>query len=90
MYDQSDLQHDEQMRVLEQIATALGAAATNPLTPADTTPDNAAGPFYATTSGTVYHRAGCPVVEHHAEDLRVIGADGLRGLRPCQICSPPG
>lgn len=44
--------------------------------------------YYATASGTVYHRAGCPVIAHHPTDLRVLGVGGLAGLRPCQICSP--
>jgi hypothetical protein len=36
----------------------------------------------------VYHRSGCAVIAHHPDDLRVLGRDGLAGLRPCQICLP--
>jgi len=46
------------------------------------------GPYYATASGTVFHRPGCAVVAHHAEDLRVLGPGSLGNLRPCQICLP--
>ncbi|HEY6474006.1 MAG TPA: hypothetical protein VIY26_14025 [Acidimicrobiales bacterium] len=47
--------------------------------------------FYATAAGTVYHRADCAVIAHHPDDLRVLGPEGVAGLRPCQICSPgPG
>jgi hypothetical protein len=44
--------------------------------------------FYATAAGTVYHRADCAVIAHHPDDLRVLGPDGVVGLRPCQICAP--
>jgi hypothetical protein len=46
------------------------------------------GAYYATSTGTVYHRADCAVIGHHPDDLRVLGPDGLAGMRPCQICSP--
>jgi hypothetical protein len=91
MYDQADLHHEEQLRVLEQIAASLngglgslgagGGAATG-------AGDPGSGTFYATASGTVYHQAGCAVIAHHPSDLRVLGSSGLAGLRPCQICSP--
>jgi hypothetical protein len=44
--------------------------------------------YYATSSGTVYHRADCAVVAHHPEELRVLGPEGVASMRPCQICSP--
>ena len=97
MYDQSDLHHEEQMRVLEQISTALvrggGPVADPAFAPVDRagvpgTAGPGPGPYYATATGTVYHRVDCAVVAHHPEDLRVVGPDGLSGLRPCQICQP--
>jgi hypothetical protein len=36
----------------------------------------------------VYHRPDCAVIAHHPEDLRVLGMDGTKEMRPCQICSP--
>ncbi|HEX4163312.1 MAG TPA: hypothetical protein VHZ05_12485 [Acidimicrobiales bacterium] len=108
IYDQADLHHEEQQRLLETIAAALlaqrgdgtgaGAGAGAGLAAAlgSSTPGAGAGTavaeapttFYATSSGTVYHRADCAVIAHHPEDLRVLGPDGTVGLRPCQICSP--
>lgn len=106
IYDQADLHHEEQQRLLETIAAALlaqrgdgtgagaGAGVAAPL--GSSTPGAGTGTavaeapttFYATSSGTVYHRADCAVIAHHPEDLRVLGPDGTVGLRPCQICSP--
>lgn len=102
IYDQADLHHEETQRVLETIAAALlaqrgadgagvaavlgsspagGVAPAVPVAVAPTT-------FYATASGSVYHRADCAVIAHHPDDLRVLGTEGVVGLRPCQICSP--
>jgi hypothetical protein len=107
IYDQADLHHEEQQRVLETIAAALlaqrgegsgagtggGPAAAPGSSTAGVAAGSAAGDpapttFYATSSGTVYHRADCAVIAHHPEDLRVIGPDGIVGMRACQICSP--
>ncbi len=98
IYDQADLQHEETQRVLETIAAALlaqrgdVAGVTGGPVPATAAAAVAGEPaptmFYATASGTVYHRADCAVIGHHPDDLRVLGPDGVVGLRPCQICSP--
>ena len=95
MYDQAGLHHEEQMRVLEAIAAGAAwrpAAGPGPAgVPLTVTPGTATGglgSFYATGTGTVYHRADCAVIAHHPDDLRVLGADGLTGMLPCQICSP--
>ena len=85
IYDQADLHHEEQQRLLELIAASL--VPPRPATAADVE----AGPpsaLYATASGTVYHRADCAVIAHHPDDLRVLAAGGLSGMRPCQICLP--
>jgi hypothetical protein len=50
--------------------------------------DTAPTAYFATSSGTVYHRADCAVIAHHPDDLRVLGPDGITGMRACQICSP--
>jgi hypothetical protein len=106
IYDQADLHHEEQQRLLETIAAALlaqrgdgagvgaGVATALGSSTAGTETGIAVGDpaptttFYATSSGTVYHRADCAVVAHHPEDLRVLGPDGIVGMRACQICSP--
>ena len=114
IYDQADLHHEEQQRVLETIAAALlaqrdgagaggglGAGAGVGVGPAPAgggtgaeagaavvAGEPGATTYYATSSGTVYHRADCAVIAHHPEDLRVLGPDGIQGMRPCQICSP--
>jgi hypothetical protein len=104
IYDQADLHHEEQQRLLETIAAALlaqrgdgagagaGVATALGSSTAGTETDTAAGEpapttYYATSSGTVYHRADCAVIAHHPDDLRVLGPDGIVGMRPCQICS---
>jgi len=93
LYDQADLQHDEHLKVLEQLARAIGGAtATAPATTPATTTAPAPAPggvsYMATAAGTVYHQADCPVIAHHPNDLRVLGPSSVAGLRPCQICSP--
>jgi hypothetical protein len=100
IYDQADLHHEDQQRVLEQIAlslSTLGSPVAGATTAAGTgTPDSGEAPsadlvsgtYFATASGTVYHQSGCAVIAHHPEDLKVLGPDGLTGLRPCQICTP--
>ncbi len=104
IYDQADLHHEEQQRLLETIAAALlaqrgdgtGAGVALPSNGAGTSVDarseesGVPGPatYYATSSGTVYHRADCAVIAHHPEDMRVLGPDGIAGMRACQICAP--
>jgi hypothetical protein len=98
LWDQADLQHEETLRALEAIAAALAGSAPRVAmggTAAGVVPTMAPGPgpgglgsYYATATGTVYHRADCAVIAHHPNDLRVLGADGLSGLLPCQICAP--
>jgi hypothetical protein len=108
LYDQADMQHEEQLRVLEVIAASLatqqsaagrtGNGSGAPVADAPDgggvggvgTADRSSEPVYATAAGTVYHRAGCAVIAHHPDDLRVLGAEGRVGLRPCQICQPDG
>ena len=78
----ADLHHEEQQHLLELIAASLAPQRIG---------DVGAGPpsaLYATASGTVYHRADCAVVVHHPDDLRVLGAGGLTGMQPRQICRP--
>ncbi len=103
IYDQADLHHEEQQRLLETIAAALlaqrgdGAVAGQPAALGSSTAGAGSGPaagdsapatYYGTSSGTVYHRVDCAVIAHHPEDLRVLGPDGVAGMRACQICSP--
>ena len=97
MYDQAELHHEEYLRVLQAIAAgAAWRGAVWGRAPAGLGTGRRAGggrrwappTYYATATGTVYHRADCAVIAHHPDDLRVLGADGVSGLRPCQICSP--
>ena len=69
-------------------STAAGGGAHSPVPSPDGHPGTPAGTLLVTATGTVYHRAGCPVTAHHPEDVRVAGAADLSGLHPCQICSP--
>jgi hypothetical protein len=96
IYDQAALHHEEQQRLLEAIAAGVsgrgGPAWTSGgdtgAAPRVTPGSDGPGFYYATTTGTVYHQADCAVIGHHPDDLRVLGPDGLSGMRPCQICSP--
>jgi hypothetical protein len=105
MYDQADLQHEEQTRLLEGILAALdgrgpaaasgsgvGAAAGRRESGGGATSSQpsllGSSAYYATSTGTVYHRADCAVIAHHPDDLRVLGPDAVGGMRSCQICTP--
>jgi hypothetical protein len=92
IYDQADIHHEEELRVLEQIALSLssmGAHGPGAAPAVDDGPEEAAAVTYmATASGTVYHQAGCSVIAHNPTDLRILGSDAVAGLRPCQICAP--
>jgi hypothetical protein len=44
--------------------------------------------YVVTPSGSVYHVASCPVIAHHTEGLRVLGAAGVADMEPCRICLP--
>lgn len=85
LYDQADLQHEEQLKVLEELVRTLTGETRLVTSAGDASPS--AGMFLATASGTVYHQSGCPVIAHHPEDLRVLGPTELTRLRPCLICS---
>lgn len=96
IYDQADIHHEERQRILEQIARsistpgAVGQSSMNSGSHKSVMADLPGAPvsYFATATGTVYHQAGCAVIAHHPQDLRVLAADGLEGLGPCQICSP--
>jgi hypothetical protein len=99
VFDQQDLHHKEDQELMREVLRALGtttrsgggvggAVTGGPSAWAAPAVESEVDQrFYATSSGTVYHRADCPVIAHHSTDLRVLGPDGLAGLRPCQICS---
>jgi hypothetical protein len=86
MYDQAALHHEEQQQLMVELLKAIAAGS------AVSVPGANVGvieqTYMATTSGTVYHRAECPVIAHHANETRTITASSLGGLRPCQICAP--
>jgi hypothetical protein len=42
----------------------------------------------ATAHGQTYHRAGCPLARHGAEQITE-AAVRERGLEPCPVCEPP-
>ncbi|HLX87410.1 MAG TPA: hypothetical protein VKR22_02955 [Acidimicrobiales bacterium] len=45
--------------------------------------------YVVTSTGSVYHAPSCPVIAHHSEGLRVIGAGAVLSMEPCRICLPP-
>jgi hypothetical protein len=92
VYDQADLHHREQTELLETLISAIAAGQITgsgvTVLPGSTGTATGSATYYATASGSVYHRAGCAVIAHHPTDLRVLGPDDVSGLRPCQICDP--
>ncbi len=51
---------------------------------------SSAGPvsatYVVTSAGTVYHLPSCPIIAHHTEGLRVLGAGAVVEMEPCRIC----
>ena len=80
MYDQAELHHEEQQQLMLELLRTLATPTTTTTTGTTT--------YLATTSGTVYHRADCPVIAHHPSEAHSLTASELGGLRPCQICHP--
>jgi hypothetical protein len=82
VWDQADLHHEETLRALEAIAAALAGGAPRVAVggtapgavdaPAAVRDAASSGAYYATATGTVFHRADCAVIAHHPEDLRVL------------------
>jgi len=46
--------------------------------------------YVVTASGSVYHLPSCPVIAHHTEGLRVLGAGAVLAMEACGICLPTG
>ena len=98
MYDQADLHHEEQLRAMEQMVRALvqGGGApgefpgSSPGLPASRPPTAGGEGYVVTSSGSVYHRPDCPIVSHHGQGLRPVGAGELSELEACRICLPTG
>jgi hypothetical protein len=98
IYDQSELHHQEQQQVLQELVRTLatnpgvgtgGAMAVGSEAGGSSVAGGSTGSYLATASGSVYHQADCVIIAHHPGDLRVVDATDTGGLRPCQICSPP-
>jgi hypothetical protein len=96
LYDQKELHHEEELKVLHDLVNTLtaqgiggGAHSAGPGNPGGgaSSGGGSMGGYLATATGTVYHRADCAVIAHHPEDVRVVGP-GQPGLQPCQICLP--
>ncbi|GEM_PF-1122239 len=90
VYDQADLHHEEQLEALRAVVAVL-AGANGPAVAGDAAgADAVASGFVATATGTVFHLPDCPVVAHHPEGVRTLGAGELAGMAPCRLCSPGG
>lgn len=53
-------------------------------------PRSSSQSYVVTPTGSVYHLPSCPVIAHHTEGLRVLGAAGVADMEPCRICMPSG
>ena len=77
---------DTLVRIEERLSAGVAAATGN----GDAGGSRAGPPLYATKTGTMYHRADCPVVLNRpSSELRTVRA-GEKGLTPCRICDAPG
>ena len=86
IYDQADLHHEEQQQILELIAASLmgrraGASYQG------STQELPVGDWYAMMLGDGARPVGLRGRRANPDDWRVLGPDGLAGMRPCQICS---
>jgi hypothetical protein len=66
---------------------APGVAPSQPL-PVTGGPGPVGATYVVTAAGSAYHLPGCPIIAHHSEGLRVLGAGAAAGLEPCRICLP--
>jgi hypothetical protein len=79
----------EMLDTLVRIEERLGAGAAAATANGDAGGSRGGPPLYATKTGTMYHRADCPVVLNRpSSELRVVRA-GEKGLTPCRICDAP-
>jgi len=88
IFDQAQLHHDEQQQMMLELMRTIVATSNGVVGTAGEVGTAGAVTYVATTSGTVYHRADCPVIAHHPNEVRTLAGSALGGLRPCQICSP--
>ena len=76
---------DTLVRIEERLSAGVAAATAN----GDAGGSRAGPALYATKTGTMYHRADCPVVLNRpSSELRTVRA-GESGLTPCRICDAP-
>ena len=77
---------DALVRIEERLSAGVPGATAN----GDSGGSRGGPPLYATKTGTMYHRADCPVVLNRpSSELRTVRA-GEKGLTPCRICDAPG
>lgn len=94
LYDQKELHHEEEVRILRELVESLGVGARGggygpgPSSTTGNGTTKAGGSVVVTAVGSVYHQVDCPVIAHHPDDARVVGPAQREGLRPCQICRP--
>jgi hypothetical protein len=96
IFDQSDQQHEEQMRALRETLAAMGgriAQGAGAVAPPDTSPAVSrtetgaqTACFLATSTGTMYHLPGCPVLAQHGEGVRVVAPESVPQMQACGIC----
>ena len=80
----------EMLDTLVRIEERLSAGVAAPTDNGDAGGSRGGPPLYATKTGTMYHRADCPVVLNRpSSELRTVRA-GEKGLTPCRICDAPG
>jgi hypothetical protein len=94
LYDQADLRHEEMMREQREMMRALLEALGQRPMPAGEDHSrqfaaNGSTPtFVVTPSGTNFHSPGCPMVASRGSDLRVVGENEIRNMKPCRVCEP--
>ena len=95
IYDQADLHHADmvarQERLFQDMIDALlvagGSAGRRAAAPSSPVAAGGEG-LVVTASGTIAHRADCPVVARHSDGLRRLDDDEAASWPPCRICRP--
>jgi hypothetical protein len=99
IYDQADLHHQDLMRQQQEQHQALLDALGSGRLPAggraaaasSTRRSSAVLPvatYVATSAGSNFHVASCPVVSRSRNGLRNVSAREAASMQPCRICDP--
>jgi hypothetical protein len=98
IYDQADLHHKEivrqQQEMTQAVIEALGSGRVSSGRAAASSSTKSASAvlpvasYVATSAGSNFHVASCPVVSRSRNGLRKVNAREAASMQPCRICDP--